>query len=164
MTTLKDLAQAQDVFELIQGDWATLKADAETVRRAVFIDEQGIDESEEWDTDDERSDHVIVRRQAGQVVGTGRLIPQDEPVSDVGRVCRLGRIGRMSVIKSCRGLGVGERILNALLDTARQKGFARVEISAQVAAQGFYSRAGFMADGEVYDEVGIPHQAMFKQL
>ena len=155
-------AQGQDVFELVQGDWATLKADAGAVRRAVFIHEQGIAEAEEWDSDDERSDHVIVRSRAGLVVGTGRLIPPDahqEPATD-----RVAKIGRMSVIKSCRGVGVGERILNALLDIARQKGFQRIQISAQVAAQGFYTRAGFVADGEVYDEVGIPHQAMIKQL
>lgn len=154
-------AQGQDVFELIQGDWVALKADAGAVRRTVFIQEQGIDEAEEWDSDDARSDHVIVRSRAGLVVGTGRLIPPDDSEPAAGRV---GKIGRMSVIKSCRGVGVGERILNALLDIARQKGFQRIRISAQVAAQGFYSRAGFVADGEVYDEVGIPHQAMIKQL
>lgn len=146
------------MFELVQGDWAALKTEAGAVRRAVFIQEQGIDEAEEWDCDDERSTHVIVRSHAGLVVGTGRLIPPDEAEPHAGR------IGRMSVIQSCRGVGVGGRILQALLDIARQQGLRQIRISAQVAAQNLYTRAGFVAEGEVYDEVGIPHQAMIKPL
>jgi predicted GNAT family N-acyltransferase len=37
-------------------------------------------------------------------------------------------------------------------------------LHAQVSAQGFYAAAGFQPIGEVFDEVGIPHQAMTKTL
>ncbi|MGE5453381.1 MAG: YbgC/FadM family acyl-CoA thioesterase [Acidobacteriota bacterium] len=151
-------AQKQDVFELIQGPWATLASDAAAVRRAVFIREQGIAEAEEWDPDDALAHHVVVRSRAGLAVATGRLIPPVEAGSGTAK------IGRMAVLKSCRGLGLGERVLQALLDTARQQGLGHIQISAQVAAQEFYTRAGFVLEGEVYDEVGIPHVAMRKAL
>ena len=155
-------ARGQDVFEIIQGDWADLQTDAATVRRAVFVKEQGIDESEEWDDDDARSHHVILRSKAGLVIGTGRLIPpagEAAPNSD-----HIGKIGRMAVIKSCRSTGVGQRLLTALLDEAKGRQMTHIRISAQVAAKALYERAGFVAEGDVYDEVGIPHQAMVKRL
>ena len=155
-------ARGQDVFEIIQGDWADLQTDAASVRRAVFVKEQGIDESEEWDDDDARSHHVILRSKAGLVIGTGRLIPpagEAAPNSD-----HIGKIGRMAVIKSCRSTGVGKRLLTALLDEAKRRQMTHIRISAQVAAKALYERAGFVAEGDVYDEVGIPHQAMVKRL
>lgn len=155
-------ARGQDVFEIIQGDWADLQTDAASVRRAVFVKEQGIDESEEWDDDDARSHHVILRSKAGLVIGTGRLIPpagEAAPNSD-----QIGKIGRMAVIKSCRSTGVGQRLLTALLDEAKRRQMPHIRISAQVAAKALYERAGFVAEGDVYDEVGIPHQAMVKRL
>ncbi|MBP7484947.1 MAG: YbgC/FadM family acyl-CoA thioesterase [Aquabacterium sp.] len=155
-------ARGQDVFEIIQGDWADLQTDAATVRRAVFVKEQGIDESEEWDDDDARSHHVVLRSKAGLVIGTGRLIPpagEAAPNSD-----HIGKIGRMAVIKSCRSTGVGKRLLTALLDEAKRRQMTHIRISAQVAAKALYERAGFVDEGDVYDEVGIPHQAMVKRL
>ena len=155
-------ARGQDVFEIIQGDWADLQTDAVTVRRAVFVKEQGIDESEEWDDDDARSHHVVLRSKAGLVIGTGRLIPpagEAAPNSD-----QIGKIGRMAVIKSCRSTGVGQRLLTALLDEAKRRQMTHIRISAQLAAKALYERAGFVAEGDVYDEVGIPHQAMVKRL
>jgi len=154
-------ASRQDVFEIIQGDWASLQNDAASVRRAVFVKEQGIDESEEWDDDDARSHHAILRSKAGLVIGTGRLIPPDADAAPGHE--QIGKIGRMAVIKSCRGIGVGQRLLSALLEEARRRQLSHIRISAQVAAQSLYERAGFVAEGEVYDEVGIPHQAMVKQ-
>lgn len=155
-------ARGQDVFEIIQGDWADLQTDAATVRRTVFVKEQGIDESEEWDDDDARSHHVVLRSKAGLVIGTGRLIlPAGEVAPNTDQI---GKIGRMAVIKSCRSIGVGQRLLTALLDEAKHRQMTHIRISAQVAAKALYERAGFVAEGDVYDEVGIPHQAMLKPL
>ena len=155
-------ARGHDVFEIILGNWADLQTDAASVRRAVFVKEQGIDESEEWDDDDARSHHVILRSKAGLVIGTGRLIP---PAADAASGHeQVGKIGRMAVIKSCRSTGVGQRLLTALLDEAKHRQMTHIRISAQVAAKALYERAGFVAEGDVYDEVGIPHQAMLKPL
>lgn len=127
-------------------DWATLGAEAGAVRRAVFIEEQGIPETLEWDPDDARCLHAVVRI-VGRPVATGRLLPD-------------AHIGRMAVLRSLRGTGLGGRILLALMAAAAQRGDRQVMLSAQTHALAFYARHGFVAEGPVYDEVGIPHQAM----
>jgi predicted GNAT family N-acyltransferase len=50
------------------------------------------------------------------------------------------------------------------MEEARRRGDTEVALSAQTHALGFYRRHGFCAEGEVYEEAGIPHQAMRKCL
>lgn len=139
------------VSSLTTGTWAEWQAQAAAVRRAVFIEEQGIPESEEWDADDAACLHAVVMLGAGTPVATGRLLPAVEGV---------GRIGRMAVLRAYRGMGLGGQVLQALLSAARQRGDAAVELHAQLTARGFYAAAGFAVHGEPFDEVGIPHVTM----
>ncbi|WP_419638983.1 GNAT family N-acetyltransferase [Thiolapillus sp.] len=39
-------------------------------------------------------------------------------------------------------------------------GFRELVLAAQVQAMPFYEKAGFNAEGEVFDEAGIPHRNM----
>jgi hypothetical protein len=64
------------------------------------------------------------------------------------------------VLKPWRGQGVGTAILRTLLEIARQRGDRRVSLSAQTTAEPFYARFGFVAEGEPYDDAGIPHRTM----
>jgi len=133
-------------LRLVIGEWPALGADASRVRTAVFVQEQGIAQEFEWDDWDARSLHCVAYLD-GEPIGTGRLLPD-------------AHVGRMAVLAAHRGGGVGARVLNALIDKARALGHARVELSAQRQVVGFYERHGFVARGEPYDEVGIPHQRM----
>jgi predicted GNAT family N-acyltransferase len=66
----------------------------------------------------------------------------------------------MAVLKPWRGRGVGAALLQRLVAAARERGDREVLLSAQVHALGFYRAHGFAPYGEVYQEAGIPHQAM----
>ena len=127
--------------------WADDRAAIEAVRRRVFIEEQGVPEDEEWDASDPDCVHVLAIAAKRDVVGTARL---DDT----------GKIGRVAVIREWRGKGVGARLVEALIEHARQKGFERVHLNAQVTALDFYRRLGFDASGPVFDEAGIPHRRM----
>ena len=70
------------------------------------------------------------------------------------------QIGRMAVVQRARGQGVGAAIMRALLAMAREHGDAEVELSAQTHALGFYEKFGFVAFGDEYFDVGIPHRSM----
>lgn len=140
---------AEDL-RLVVGDWTTLAGDAGAVRKAVFVQEQGIAEELEWDPADAVSLHAVLYL-AGRPVATGRLLPD-------------AHIGRMAVLAALRGSGFGGRILRALMAAATQRGDRAVMLSAQTHALPFYVRHGFFAEGPVYDEVGIPHQAMRRPL
>ena len=149
--------QGDPVHELLSGDWASLALMAQAVRTAVFIEEQGIPESEEWDEDDAEAWHVVITNLAGLPVATGRLIP-------AGMAPGQAKIGRMAVLNGSRALGLGQQVLQALISAARQRSVERLTLHAQTSAQDFYQSAGFSPEGPVFDEVGIPHIVMTLRL
>ena len=130
--------------------WRADRPQLQAVRRRVFIDEQSIPESEEWDDEDLVAVHVLATLNRDPV-GTGRLGPT-------------GKIGRLAVISELRGHGVGNRLLRLLLGEAARRGMLEVFLHAQVHAVPFYEKAGFQAQGGVFDEAGIPHLRMRRSL
>jgi len=121
------------------------------VRRAVFIQEQGVPEALEWDEHDATAAHVLARATDHTPIGTGRLIES-------------GRIGRMAVLPQWRGCGVGGAMLQLLIGIARERSHTIVKLHAQTHAIRFYARHGFSAVGEEFMEAGIPHREMVLQL
>ena len=138
-------------FHLIHTNWQQSKVALNEVRREVFIEEQHVPEALEWDGLDESCHHVLVTAAGKGPVGTGRIKPD-------------GHIGRMAVLKECRGEGVGSAMLAALLDFARQQQCVEVYLHAQVAAIPFYEKQGFIVDGEQFMDAGIPHRRMVNRL
>lgn len=135
------------------GAWSELAEGARAVRLAVFVHEQQIPEAEEWDADDEHAVHAVVTNLAGLPLATGRLITRDQPSGHA-------KIGRMAVLRSARGIGLGDKVLLALIEQASSQGVRRIELHAQVSAKAFYARHGFQPEGDEFDEVDIPHQLM----
>lgn len=150
---LQAFEEGRDAYTLQCGTWADQTEGARAVRLAVFVQEQAIPEDEEWDADDEHAVHAVLRNLCGCPVATGRLIHQG-----VGEGC--AKIGRMAVLRSARGIGLGDQVLRALMAEAASRGVVSIGLHAQVSAQAFYARHGFIPEGEVFDEVGIPHQLM----
>jgi predicted GNAT family N-acyltransferase len=72
----------------------------------------------------------------------------------------IGRIGRMAVSKVLRGTQLGRQVLFSLVDASRARGDREVMLHAQLSAQGFYDRLGFVARGPVFEEAGIGHIEM----
>ena len=131
------------------GGWAELAAQAAPIRFEVFVEEQRVPAEMELDEFDALSCHALALVD-GRPVGTGRLLPD-------------GHIGRMAVVVGWRGRGVGAALLQALIDEAGHRGIAQLALSAQTHALGFYRRFGFMPEGEVYEEAGLPHQVMTRR-
>lgn len=133
-------------IQLFLTSWDVDRARLEQVRRRVFVHEQQVREEEEWDEQDPVSEHVlaVVNREP---IGTGRLTPA-------------GKIGRLAVVGEFRGKGIGGRILQMLMQEAVRRGLAQVVLHAQVQALPFYEKYGFSAEGEVFEEAGIPHRRM----
>ncbi len=127
------------------------------IRFEVFVDEQRVPAEIEIDEMDPVAFHVVACDEAGGAVGTGRLFADP-------REPDLAHIGRMAVRAGARGSGCGAAIMQALLAEARERGFRRAVLSAQTHAIPFYAKFGFRVTGEVYDDVGIPHQDMMLNL
>ena len=131
------------------GSWAELAAEAGPIRFEVFVEEQRVPAEMELDEFDALSCHALALAD-GQPVGTSRLLPD-------------GHIGRMAVVAGWRGRGVGAALLQALIDEAGRRGMAQLALSAQTHALGFYRRFGFLPEGDVYEEAGLPHQVMTRR-
>ena len=139
-----------DALELRTGTWEQLAGIAFPIREEVFIREQGVPAEIEQDEWDARSLHVVALL-AGKPVGTGRLLPD-------------GHIGRLAVLASARGFGVGKVLMEALMAEAQKAGMGHVALNAQTHAEPFYAALGFVREGEEFMEAGIPHIAMGRAL
>ena len=124
------------------------------VRFRVFVSEQSVPPEEELDDADATATHVIAISQ-DKVIGTGRLIVQDESTAV---------IGRMAVDLEWRRHGVGGRILTFLEEEARSRDLLQSLLHAQEYVKSFYASHGYAEHGDVFLEVGIPHVEMRKGL
>jgi predicted GNAT family N-acyltransferase len=134
-------------FRVRMTDWQHDEVALRSVRHDVFIVEQQVPETLEWDNLDADCRHAIAEDAEGRVIGCARLLPD-------------GHIGRVAVRSHWRGIGVGAELVATLIDIARARGDAKAMLNAQVHALPFYARFGFVSAGEPFDEAGIPHQAM----
>jgi len=116
------------------------------IRKTVFVIEQSVPEEIEMDDLDADAKHVLAFID-GAPVGTGRITAE-------------GRIGRMAVLREYRGHGVGREILLALVKIGQSYAVDHLCLSAQCHAIPFYERMGFVAQGDIYEEAGIPHRWM----
>ena len=126
---------------------------AHEIRRRVFIEEQNVPEDIELDEDDAHAFHTLAMLD-GKPVGCGRFVEHGDEV----------KIGRMAVIPRLRTRGIGREILEFLMREARERGYRRAVLHAQLSAEGFYLKNGYLAIGEVFEEAGIPHRKMQRML
>jgi predicted GNAT family N-acyltransferase/gamma-glutamylcyclotransferase (GGCT)/AIG2-like uncharacterized protein YtfP len=119
------------------------------IRMRVFVKEQGVPQEIELDRDDKRAVHFLATV-AGTAVGTARVVMRQGGA----------KIGRMAVVKSYRGKGVGKALLQRAIVSAKDQGAERIYLHAQLPVIGFYEKMGFGCVGPVFDEAGILHRKM----
>ena len=139
---------AAPVIRLVQSP-AEFQA-AIQVRVIVFVEEQGGPLEDETDAWDPRAEQFVVLDRE-RVVGTARVYEETPGIA---------RIGRVALLPEYRGRGWGARLLEAVLEHCRWRGFPEAELHAQTHACMFYQRFGFRAVGEEFIEAGIPHRTM----
>ena len=120
------------------------------IRREVFVIEQMVSETEEYDQED-ISTHFIALYD-GLPVGTARYRTTLNGI----------KLERFAILKSFRSRGVGSAILQHMLQ-ALSAFEGLIYLHAQLTAMGLYSKFGFEAIGEQFDEAGIQHYKMTYQ-
>ena len=131
-------------------DWSLDKETLKAIRYQVFVEEQKVPVELEWDEYDDTATHFIVTF-TGETVACARL------KSD-------GQIGRMAVLTEYRHQGIGQCLLQFVLQTAAEKKLQDVYLHAQVSAIPFYEKQGFTPVGEIFYEANIPHREMLKKI
>jgi predicted GNAT family N-acyltransferase len=128
-------------------------AGALALRRAVFVEEQGVPLHEELDEHDAEALHLVAV-EGGQVVGTCRLLPAGDAL----------KLGRMAVARTARRRGIAARLLEEAEAQARAQGIHVIRLSSQLDARPVYERAGYTAYGDQFLDAGIEHVMMEKTL
>ena len=124
-----------------------------TIRKTVFVEEQAVPLELELDEYDDTATHFLLR-DGDTPLATARLLDKHG----------LAKIGRVAVLREARGRGLGLVVMRAVLDEARRQGFEEAVLDSQTYAIPFYERLGFVAEGEEFDDAGIPHFLMRRRL
>jgi len=125
-------------------------------REAVFVVEQNCpyQETDDWDL---HAWHLTAFAK-GELVAYARVV-------DPGIKNSQPSIGRVMTVKQFRAQGIGRALMEEAINFTEQKFPGKeMNISAQVYLQKFYASLGFQTSGEPYDEDGIPHIDMLKQV
>jgi len=119
------------------------------LRHEVFVREQAVPEELERDEHDPEALHFLAALE-GRPVGTARVLLRGDT----------GKIGRVCVLAPMRGRGIGAALIRAAVEEIRARGMSRAKLGSQVHAIPFYEGLGFVAEGPVHDDAGIPHRDM----
>ena len=84
----------------------------------------------------------------GELIGCASLFEYRRMPAPGRPDARWGYLGNMFVLERHRNAGVGTELLNAVIDEADRRGYARVVLAPTVPAVPFYERAGFVDAGE----------------
>ena len=90
-----------------------------------------------------------------QLAATALFIPRDTT-----RV----QLRQMAVSPAMQGHGVGRTLLEYMERDAQSLGYTEIVAEARVSALPFYIKLGYIASGEIYEHVGLPHRMIRKRL
>jgi predicted GNAT family N-acyltransferase len=117
------------------------------IRREVFVVEQDCPPELEWEFEDE-STHFLAKVD-DEPAGAARWRKTDKGY----------KLERFAVLKQYRGLGVGQVLVQAVIDDLPvDAGY--IYLHAQIQAVGLYKKFGFVPTGPEFEEAGIRHYKM----
>ncbi|MCB1156563.1 MAG: GNAT family N-acetyltransferase [Leptospiraceae bacterium] len=117
------------------------------IRRKVFIEEQGVEEKEEFDEFDLSSKQFLAFYDS-KPVGTARFRYIGEKV----------KMERFAVLKEFRNYKIGTQLIREMLERMTEP--EEIYLHAQVSAIPFYEKNGFFPVGELFQEANILHRKM----
>jgi predicted GNAT family N-acyltransferase len=131
--------------------------DLVALRRRVLRTPLGLDFTSEQ-LEKERDDVHIAAYLQDRLVACVSLRATDK--SDGSLV----RLRQMAVDPDHQGRGVGKRLIACAERLSAEMGYREIVLHARETAVSFYESAGYVAEGDVFTEVTIPHRKMVKQL
>ena len=125
----------------------TLAEQAFAIRKKVFVEEQGVDASLEYENDETALHYLLFLGE--KALATARWRETEKGI----------KLERFAVLPGFRNRGIGEIILKELLHDVipLEK---PVYLHSQLMAVPFYERNGFHKVGEQFTEAGICHFLM----
>ncbi|MFD2202090.1 GNAT family N-acetyltransferase [Shivajiella indica] len=122
------------------------------IREEVFVVEQEVDPSEEYDEFEDISTHFLAKVN-GHPAGTARWRFTEKGI----------KMERFAVLKPMRGIGVGQSLVKTVLEdiaaNPQAKG-KKLYMHAQLDAMPLYAKFGFKKVGDMFEECNIQHFKM----
>ncbi len=119
------------------------------VRKKVFVEEQNCPPELEWENEEESTHFLALLN--NEPCGACRWRKTDKG----------HKLERFAVLKEYRGKRIGQALLAAVLSDLPSDA-TYIYLHSQVDAMHLYSRFGFAAEGEEFEEAGIQHFKMVK--
>ena len=107
------------------------------------------------DLDGEEQQRHFVAVESGVIVGCVVLKRHDQNEA---------RVRQMVIAPERRGTGLGVGLMQVLESVAKSIPVERLVLHSRDIAVGFYEKLGFKKTSEFFEEVGIPHVTMTKEL
>ena len=123
-------------------------------RMEVFMIGQNI-HVQDMDDVDYEAVHLFTEDAEGRVTAYLRMYADENDPSAL-------HFGRVLAIP--QRAGKGRALMKEAAAFAREQGKKRLTCSAQLGSAEFYEKCGFVRTTEVYEEAGIPHVGMKKEL
>lgn len=120
------------------------------IRKIVFVEEQNCPPELEWENEEESVHFLATINQ--QPVGACRWRQTDKGY----------KLERFAVLADHRGKRVGQALVAAALADLPEDAHY-IYLNAQLDAMGLYSKFGFVAEGDQFEEAGIQHFKMVKK-
>ncbi|KAI8319745.1 acyl-CoA N-acyltransferase [Martensiomyces pterosporus] len=137
------------------------RAQAVQVRIRVFVDIQGFPLEEEVDELDAEATHLVIldpAKRDGKVIGTLRIIHSGDAA----------KIGRVVILPEYQGKGLGRKLMEHaeqyVATNARYRECSWTKLGSQYDKRMFYEKCGYVARGDIYDDLGCPHVWMYKAI
>lgn len=110
----------------------------------------GMDRGTEKDKYEDSAFHLVAVCD-DKIIGSARLRELPEAI---------GSIAYVAVLTEFRNQGIGRKLIDKLIENAKQKNLKSLRLRSRISALEFYKKLGFSEQGEPYDYLGIPHILM----
>ncbi|NUM31307.1 MAG: GNAT family N-acetyltransferase [Bacteroidetes bacterium] len=74
------------------------------------------------------------------------------------------KMRQVAVKKTLQKKGIGKKLVEFAEKWAKENKFSKIELNARLTSIDFYSKNNYKTIGSQFDEVGIPHIKMYKDL
>lgn len=132
---------------------SSLWNDVLMLRMNVFVTEMKVPEGLELDEYDIHATHLSVRESI-RTIGTLRLVVTGDNV----------KIGRFAIDSEYRRRGIGTKMMLETFHWCQQKGISQICLDSQTYITSFYKSLGFVEQGDIFMDAGIPHILMIRSL
>ncbi|HAM6736143.1 TPA: GNAT family N-acetyltransferase [Escherichia coli] len=128
------------------------------LRCAVFVVEQNCPYQDIDGDDLEGENRHILGWHNGTLVAYARILKSDDELQPVV-------IGRVIVSEALRGEKIGQQLMSKALESCTRSWPEKpIYLGAQAHLQNFYGQFGFIPVTDIYEEDGIPHIGMAREV